>query len=167
MRALALLLTASVGFAVASAIPAEAKQPAPSRTVTTATGLSLTVSPFRLLNPAGAKVKVTGKGYNPLVGIYVAFCVTPPKGEVPTPCGGGAAMSGSSASAWISSNPPPYGAELATPYGKGGTFSVTLRIAPMIGDVDCRTVSCSVVTRADHTRSSERAYDVFVPVTFK
>ena len=41
-----------------------------------------------------------------------------------------------------------------------------LTVSPTIGDVDCRVVSCSIVTRADHTRAGDRRFDVAVPVTF-
>jgi hypothetical protein len=71
------------------------------------------------------------------------------------------------ASVWVSSNPPPYGAALAKPYGKGGTFKVTLQVAAMIGEVDCRVTPCAVVTRADHTRAGDRRFDVIVPVSFQ
>ena len=71
------------------------------------------------------------------------------------------------ASAWISSNPPPYGVTLATPYTKGGTFRVRLTVSPVINaQVDCRTTACAIVTRADHTRPGDRRFDVAVPVTF-
>ena len=70
-------------------------------------------------------------------------------------------------SAWISSNPPPYGRDLAIPYSKGGRFSVTLTVNSQIGDIDCRRISCAIVTRADHTKSSIRTSDLFIPVTFK
>ncbi|HEY6507598.1 MAG TPA: ABC transporter substrate-binding protein, partial [Vicinamibacterales bacterium] len=69
---------------------------------------------------------------------------------------------------WVSSNPPPYGVGLAVPYGAGGTFSVQLDVGPVIKEgTDCRTLSCSVVTRADHTRLTDRSQDVLVPVTFR
>ncbi len=171
-RPLLVLLSAAVLLATffvgtSSATVAPTKKTVPITTVTTASGLRLSVQPARGLNPAGATVKVSGKGFNPLVGIYVALCVTPAKGEKPTPCGGGIDMTGTSKSqVWISSNPPPYAADLTTPYKAGGSFAVTLKVAAMIGDVDCRMVACSIVTRADHTRGDDRSYDVFVPVTF-
>lgn len=153
---------------VTSPTSAQATTPTGSRTVVTKSGLSLTVTPVRQLNPAGATLQVSGKGFDPTVGIYVALCVTPRKGQVPTPCGGGINTAGTSpASAWISSNPPPYGATLATPYRKGGRFAVTLQVSATIADVDCRTLSCSIVTRADHTHPGERGFDVVVPVTFR
>jgi hypothetical protein len=145
---------------------AAAGEPAAVTSVRTPSGLSLTVTPMRLPSTGGT-VRVRGAGFDPTVGIYVALCVTPRAGQQPGPCGGGVNTAGTSpASAWISSNPPPYGAALATPYRAGGRFSVRLTLSPLIGDIDCRTTSCSVVTRADHTRSADRRFDVAVPVRF-
>jgi hypothetical protein len=125
------------------------------------------VSRTRDLDPAGMQVTVRGSGFDTAKGIYVAFCVTPPRGAVPSPCGGGIDLDGSSGgSIWISDDPPPYGDGLAQPYGPGGSFAVSIRVTGTIGAVDCRTTSCAVVTRADHTRGSDRSQDVIVPVTF-
>ena len=119
------------------------------------------------LDPDKATITVTGKGFDAGKGIYVALCVKPAKGQAPSPCGGGADTSGSSSSsAWVSSNPPPYGVGLATPYGSGGTFRVTLMVSSRIGSADCRTSGCVVATRNDHTRGSDRSQDVLVPVSF-
>jgi hypothetical protein len=119
------------------------------------------------LDPSGTTVTVTGRGFDTGKGIYVALCVKPAKGQAPTPCGGGADTSGStSASAWVSSNPPPYGTNLAIPYGSGGTFRVRLDVSALIGSIDCRSTACVMATRNDHTRSSDRSQDVLVPVTF-
>ena len=116
----------------------------------------------------GQTVTVRGKRFSELVGIYVGLCVLPRPGAKPTPCGGGVDQDGSSrASAWISSNPPPYGARLAIPYKRGGSFAVTIRVSPRIGSVDCRVTRCAVVARADHMRSNDRSWDVAVPVTFR
>lgn len=136
----------------------------------TATGIggqTLTVSQVDGIDPDGTTVTVTGSGYDTSKGIYVAFCVMPAPGQLPTPCGGGAATSGSGGlSGWVSSNPPSYGKDLATPFGAGGTFSMPMTLTAMIGSVDCRTTSCSVVTRADHTRTDDRSADVVVPIAF-
>ena len=148
-------------LAIVSAVPA-------SGATTTTAKHSLSVTPTTGLNPQGQRLTVTGKGFDPRVGIYVAFCVVPAPGQAPSPCGGGANVSASNpASVWVSSNPPPYGVGLAKPYGKGGTFKVTLQVTAMIGDVDCRVTACGVVTRADHTRSGDRRFDVIVPVSFQ
>ena len=131
-------------------------------------GQTLTVTPTGGLSALGQTVKVRGRGFSELVGIYVGLCVMPRAGAKPTPCGGGVDQDGSSqASAWISSNPPPYGANLAIPYKRGGKFSVRIKVSPRIGAYDCRVVRCAVVARADHTRANDRAWDVAVPVTFR
>lgn len=133
-----------------------------------AKGQRLTVTPTKGLAAYGQTVTVKGRGFSELVGIYVGLCVKPRKGAKPTPCGGGVDQDGSSqASAWISSNPPPYGRGLAIPYQRGGRFSVTIKVSPMIGSVDCRTTKCAVVARADHLRPSDRSWDVVVPVAFR
>jgi len=131
---------------------------------------TLSVKPVKNLNATSNRIRVKGKGFDQRTGIYVALCVTPRKGSgiSPGPCGGGINMTASDpSSAWISSNPPPYGRDLAIPYSKGGRFSVTLTVNSQIGDIDCRRISCAIVTRADHTKSSIRTSDLFIPVTFK
>ena len=154
----------AVGMSVLAVIGAV---PASGATTTTAKH-TLSVTPTAALNPQGQRLTVTGKGFDPHVGIYVAFCVVTAQGQAPSPCGGGANMSAASpSSVWISSNPPPYGVGLAKPYGKGGTFKVTLQVTSKIGDVDCRVTPCAVVTRADHTRAGDRRFDVIVPVSFQ
>src|SRR5690606_31716484 len=71
-------------------------------------------------------------------------------------------------SVWISSNPPSYAKDLVTAYGPDGTFRVTMHLAAQLNDeIDCATKACAVVTRADHTRSSDRSQDVVVPVSFE
>ncbi len=156
----ALFLTLGFGLSLASeSMAATTKQG----------GKTLSVKPAKKLSPLSANVTIKGKGFDPRVGIYVALCQTPPKNSkvAPGPCGGGINLSGANpASAWISSNPPSYGKSLAVPFKKGGTFKVKLTINPMVGDIDCRRTSCSIVTRADHTRPNERSSDLAVPVTF-
>lgn len=72
--------------------------------------------------------------------LAVAVCVDNGLRQVPTPCLGGVDTSGSGGgSAWVSSNPPSYGTALATPYGPGGSFTVTLSVVvpdPVSG-TDC------------------------------
>jgi hypothetical protein len=130
---------------------------------------SITVSKITGLDPAGDTITVRGSGFDVSKGIYVAVCVDNGPGRTPTPCLGGVDTSGSGGgSAWISSNPPSYGAGLATPYGPGGSFSATLSVAavdPVTG-TDCRAVACAAVTRADHTRTADRSQDVRVRLTF-
>lgn len=163
-----------------SALASEAKKPvtdkpSPNRSSTkvevkvptAAISPRISVSKVTGLGASGETVRVTGSGFDMTKGIYVAFCVKPPEGQAPGPCGGGADTDGNSgASEWISSNPPTYGKSLVKPYGAGGTFSVVLRVSPKIGNVDCTTSTCVVATRADHTRSSDRSQDVLIPVSF-
>lgn len=135
---------------------------------------TLSVSKTSGLDPEGETVTVTGSGYDTAKGIYVALCDTSGAGpdRAPSPCVGGVDMEGSSgASVWVSSNPPPYGEGLAVPYTGGGTdggFSVELRVRASDENTDCTdpATECAVVTRNDHTRSSDRGQDVFVPVSF-
>lgn len=131
-------------------------------------GQRVIVSKTENLNPNRQRIVVRGKKFDPTVGIYVGLCVRPEKGEKPTPCGGGVDMSGSSgASAWISSNPPPYARNLVTPFKKKGRFQAPITISSRIGDVDCREVRCAIVVRADHLRSRDRSHDVVIPVDFR
>ncbi|MFD0412756.1 immunoglobulin domain-containing protein [Streptomyces sp. NPDC127108] len=130
-------------------------------------GQRLTVTPVNELAPKKQQLTVTGAGYDEKKGIYVALCVDNGPGKAPTPCVGGAATDGGSkASAWISNNPPPHGADLAVPYGKDGSFEVELTVDAKDGSTDCRTTRCVLATRADHTLPGDRSQDVRVPVTF-
>ncbi|XKK37630.1 LPXTG cell wall anchor domain-containing protein [Nocardiopsis sp. ARC36] len=150
--------------------PAAPQAPAPREPGTPA----LTVSRTSGLDPAGETVTVTGTGYDTSKGVYVALCDTSSAGpaQAPGPCIGGVDMDGSGgASVWVSSNPPPYGEGLTTPYtgsGADGGFSVQLEVRAGDENTDCTAsgTECAVVTRNDHTRSSDRGQDVFVPVSF-
>lgn len=114
------------------------------------------------------KVKVTGKGFDETVGIYLAYCVVPKKGAAPSPCGGGVNKSGTGeASYWISSNPPPYGAGLAIEYKPGGRFSEMVAITRKIGKYDCRKVKCAITVRSDHLHEGDRSHDIYIPITIK
>lgn len=173
------LLVATLLLAVAGPAGATATQTDP--TVAPITTLSadgrtgtdgtrtLAVSQVVDLDPAGAVVSVGGSGYDENKGIYVALCAIPPQNRTPTPCGGGVDTEGTQGAAqWISSNPPSYGVGLAQPYGPGGSFqtsfSVRAEIAP---GIDCRQVRCALVTRNDHTRTSDRSQDLIIPVSFR
>ena len=148
--------------------------PAP-HTTTSADGLTTTDGSRVLhldrandIDPAGATITVTGRGYDASKGIYLAFCVLPQEDQRPTPCGGGADTEGTTGSSkWISSNPPPYGRGLAVPYGADASFDATIHVTPIVAEgVDCRIVQCGIVTRNDHVRSSDRSQDLFVPLHF-
>ena len=178
VRLRGLLAAAIACLAVLVAAPNAAAQGDP--TVSPSTTLSpdgrtatdgvrtLTVSQVHGLSPAGQTVSVAGLGYDTNKGVYVALCVIPPRDVLPTPCGGGIDMEGQAgASQWISSNPPSYGVGLARPYGPGGSFDTTFHLSPMISPtVDCRQVRCAVLTRNDHSRSTDRSQDILVPVAF-
>lgn len=113
-------------------------------------------------------VMVTGRGFDETVGIYLALCVVPKKGERPTPCGGGVNMNGMGESSyWISSNPPPYGQSLAIEYLPGGRFSQKVFVSQRIGKFDCKKVKCAITVRADHMREGDRSRDIFIPIQFK
>jgi hypothetical protein len=163
-RSLALSIALAVAATMLISTPVSAKSS--KKTVKGPTGQTLTVSATKVRD--GQTVTVIGKKYNRKIGIYLAFCVVNGKGEAPSPCGGGLNASGvSQSSIWISSNPPSYGESLATPFSKSGGFKQRVTVSRFIGDIDCAVVMCAVVTRADHTKSSNRKADVIVPVKFK
>jgi hypothetical protein len=151
---------------VTPSVPAETQPPVAA--VTLFVEPTLQVSRTEGLDPSGDTVTVVGSGFDESRGIYVAFCVVPPPGQPPTPCGGGVDLEGSSGgSRWISSAPPDYGVGLAQPWGPGGSFEVEVDVSAMLrDDIDCRQVQCAIVTRADHTRLADRSLDVVVPVLF-
>jgi hypothetical protein len=145
------------------------------RTTTSADGLttsdgarSLHVDQARGIPLGGATLTISGSGYEPAKGVYIAFCVIPRANQRPTPCGGGADTEGTTgASTWISSNPPPYGRGLAVGYGPGGSFTTTIHVETLLAPgVDCTKVRCGIISRNDHTRSSDRTQDLFVPIRF-
>lgn len=113
-------------------------------------------------------VTVTGKNFDETVGIYLAYCVVPSKGALPTPCGGGVNKTGTGESSyWISSNPPPYGIGLAIPFTAGGRFSEKVKVTPTLGKFNCRKVKCAITVRSDHLHEGDRTHDIFIPITFK
>ena len=115
-----------------------------------------------------AQLVITGKGFDETVGIYLAYCLMPKSGAAPTPCGGGVNKSGiGDASFWISSNAPPYAANLAEPFRAGGRFTKSVGVSEKIGKIDCRKSKCALTVRSDHLREGDRSRDLFIPVTFK
>jgi hypothetical protein len=117
---------------------------------------------------SGTWIVIDGAHFDETVGIYLAFCVMPKKGELPSPCGGGVNKTGTGdASYWISSNPPPYGKGLAIPYKPGGRFKEKILVSRKIGSSDCRKIKCAVTVRADHLLSQDRSYDMFIPIQIK
>lgn len=137
-----------------------------SQSVTGLQGEILTVS-ANVVSP-NQVIMVSGKGFDETVGIYLAYCKVPKKGALPTPCGGGINKAGvGNSSYWISSNPPPYGDQLAIPFLPGGRFSQKVTVTEKIGKVDCRKVRCAITIRADHLREADRNHDVYIPISFK
>lgn len=137
-----------------------------SHAITGDQGQSLKVSATSV--KPGTTVVVSGSHFDETVGIYLGFCVVPKKGMVPTPCGGGVNKAGiGDASFWISSNPPPYGVGLAEAFLPGGRFSKRFKVTKMIGKYDCTKVKCAITVRADHLRTNDRSYDLFIPITIK
>lgn len=140
-------------------------------------GQGLTVDAATNLSD-GQVLTVTGKGYELKTGIYVTFCVIPPKGKRPELCGPFDITGKNNQSVWVSSNPPIYAVTLVTPFTKvtakvnkktvsSGSFKVQVPATRMIGNNDCKVVKCAILTRADHTLSDYRKADVIIPVTFK
>ncbi|ARF75909.1 hypothetical protein B7C62_29310 [Kitasatospora albolonga] len=161
---------AAVAALLLAAVPAGAASSADASAPKSATGpkgQKLTVSATTGLDPAGEKIRVTGEGYGPTTGIYVALCKDNGANRVPSPCLGGADMSGGSKnSQWIVPPGDPYEGELAVPFGPGGSFDVEIEIRSKGDGLDCADVPCSVVTRADHRASGDRTQDVRIPVVF-
>lgn len=129
-------------------------------------GQVLTIKNQRVV--PGSTIKVTGRGFDETVGIYLAICVIPAKGKAPTPCGGGVNKAGlGEASVWISSNAPAYAVGLTDEFLPGGRFTHNLSVSQRIGKFDCRKVRCAVTVRSDHLRTGDRTQDLFIPITIR
>ena len=116
----------------------------------------------------GSIIRVSGRGFDETVGIYLAICVIPAKGKAPTPCGGGVNKAGlGEASVWISSNAPGYAVGLTDEFLPGGRFTHNLSVSQRIGKFDCRKVRCAVTVRSDHLRTGDRTQDLFIPITIR
>ena len=158
MKKLLFMVIASLPFAINSAATAAVVQGAQ--------GQALTVSATTA--KSGSMITVSGNRFDETVGIYLAFCVVPKKGQKPTPCGGGVNEAGvGEASFWISSNPPPYAIGLTKEFLPGGRFTEKVQVSRKIGKFDCTKVKCAITVRADHLRGNDRSYDMFVPVKIK
>lgn len=133
---------------------------------TGANGASIAIAQSKFTKET--KIKVVGKGFDETVGIYLAYCVVPKKGAIPSPCGGGVNKSGTGeASYWISSNPPPYGVGLAIPFAPGGRFTEFVAVTRKIGKYDCRKVKCAITVRSDHLHEGDRSHDIYIPISIK
>jgi hypothetical protein len=132
-------------------------------------GRTLTASNATGLNPAGETITVTGSGYDPLKGYYVALCQVPDDfqyGERPAPCLGadGQGGTGVGPSAWVTNFP--IGSNPSYPVSSDGTFTSQIRITRSGANLDCAQVTCAIVSRRDHLGSSDRSFDVFIPVSW-
>ena len=155
-------------IAIALSLTSFAPAGAATKSVKGNAGQVLSASTGAIKSGNAVTVTVTGNHFDETVGIYLAFCVLPKTGGLPTPCGGGINKAGeSNASFWISSNPPPYGIGLAREFLPGGRFKMKLLISKMIGKSDCTKVKCAITVRADHLRNEDRSYDLFIPITVK
>ena len=153
-------------FVVVTAFTFAINPVAEAATVKGAQGQTLSVSATTA--KSGAMIQVTGNRFDETVGIYLAFCVVPKKGQPPTPCGGGVNKAGlGEASFWISSNPPPYAIGLTEEFLPGGRFTQKVQVSKKIGKFDCTKVKCAITVRADHLRSADRSYDMFIPIKIR
>lgn len=116
---------------------------------------------------AGGIVKVEGRKFNPEVGIYLALCKIPAIGALPTPCSSVDMSGKSNTGYWISSNAPSYAKGLTKPFKKSGSFTVKLKLNPKINDFTCGNRDCAITVRADHLRTGDRSYDMYLPIKFK
>ena len=127
----------------------------------------------------GDRFVVSGTGYDPARGIYVAICAIPDGPTVkPGPCLGGVPSQDAAAapegtiqfapSNWINDD---WAWKLfgARSYDDrdSGTFTAYLEVPATADDkVDCREVACALYTRNDHTAAGDRVQDVYIPLGF-
>lgn len=127
----------------------------------------------------GDRFVVSGSGYDPTRGIYVAICAIPDDPATkPGPCLGGVpsqeVVDGEEGaiqfapSNWINDDWAwrLFGAR-AYDDRETGTFTAYLEVPPTADEnVDCREVRCAVYTRNDHTAANDRVQDVYIPLGF-
>jgi hypothetical protein len=128
----------------------------------------------------GDRLVVSGTGYDPSRGIYVAICRIPDEaGGKPGPCiggvpeqeGGGAGEVGAveyAPSNWINDDWAwrLFGAR-SFDDRDAGTFTAYIEVGPPVSDeLDCTVDACGIYTRNDHTALTDRAQDLYVPVAF-
>jgi hypothetical protein len=115
----------------------------------------------------GEIITVSGRRFDPEIGLYLSFCKIPEPGAQPTPCSSINMQERSNTGYWISSNAPSYAKGLTIPFKKNGSFKVRLKIVPQINNFECRSNQCAVTIRADHLRTGDRSQDLLVPIRFK
>jgi hypothetical protein len=133
----------------------------------------LTVEPATGLTAAGASIKVTGAGFDPAGGLYVAICRhnanTLP--NLRTDCVGGPIPAGNTSKSWahISTSGVAGPGQVAAKWGDGGTFSVDLELpasGPSSPGVDCSKVDCAVITAPD-AQTNDTSQDLAIPLTYQ
>ncbi len=128
----------------------------------------------------GQRIVVTGEGFDPGRGIYVAICAVPADASTkPGPCLGGvpetdaAEQAEEGAVQWAPSNwiNDDWAWRLfgARGFEQDGSFTAYLAVpAPADAEsgLDCTAVDCAIVTRNDHTAAGDRVQDVVLRVGF-
>jgi hypothetical protein len=127
----------------------------------------------------GDRFVVSGTGYDPERGIYVAICAIPDDpAQKPGPCLGGVPAQEAvevaegtiqfAPSNWINDDWAwrLFGARSFDDRDTG-TFTAYLEV-PATADenLDCREVACALYTRNDHTAANDRVQDVYIPLGF-
>jgi hypothetical protein len=127
----------------------------------------------------GDRFVVSGTGYDPARGIYVAICAIPDElSAKPGPCLGGVPAQEAveveegtiqfAPSNWINDDWAwrLFGARSFDDRDTG-TFTAYIEVPETADDkVDCREVACALYTRNDHTAAADRVQDVFIPLGF-
>lgn len=127
----------------------------------------------------GDRFVVSGTGYDPARGIYVAICAIPDDPATkPGPCLGGVPTQDAveveegtiqfAPSNWINDD---WAWKLfgARSYDDrdSGTFTAYIEVPATADDkVNCREVACGLYTRNDHTAAGDRVQDLYVPLGF-
>lgn len=129
---------------------------------------------------SGDRIIVTGSGYNPDSGIYVALCAVPTAVDLkPGPCLGGVPSTMPSAgniagaieygpSNWINDQWAwrLFGAR-SFDNRETGEFTAYIEVSGFRDDVvNCQEVRCGLYTRNDHTALDDRVQDLYIPVDF-
>ncbi len=130
---------------------------------------------------AGDRIVVSGSGYDPSTGIYVAVCKVPgTPDQRPGPCLGGVPGTEEdgdlnegaieyAASNWINDDWAwrLFGAR-SFDDRQAGEFTAYIEILSSADDnVDCTQVRCGLYTRNDHTALENRVQDLYLPVAFE
>jgi hypothetical protein len=127
----------------------------------------------------GDRFAVSGTGYDPARGIYVAICAIPDEpSQKPGPCLGGVPDQEAvevdegtiqfAPSNWINDDWAwrLFGARSYDDHDSG-TFTAYIEVPTTSDDlVDCREVACALYTRNDHTAANDRVQDVYIPLGF-